>query len=117
LYNVRVLEKKVTGGLCVTMHWTCSDVRYRCTNILRVNLMCFGSCIVIIDEEENRLDPTQYFYWTCNRLNMFRAPLCPSSRALDYTADYHVSHLTPWLPMVGRSGARLCRATGPSPDT
>jgi hypothetical protein len=47
------------------------------------------------------------FYWTCNRPNMFRAPLCPSSGALDYTADYHMSRLTPWLLMVGRSGAGL----------
>jgi hypothetical protein len=33
------------------------------------------------------------FYWTCNRLNMFRAPLCSSSGALDCTTDYHMSHL------------------------
>jgi len=26
-------------------------------------------------------------YWTCNLLNMFRAWLCPSSRARDYTAS------------------------------
>lgn len=31
LYNVRVLENKVNRGLCVTMHWTCSDVHYSCT--------------------------------------------------------------------------------------
>jgi len=38
LYNVRVLEKKVTGDRCVTMHWTCTDVHYSCTNTLRVNI-------------------------------------------------------------------------------
>jgi hypothetical protein len=26
-----------------------------------VNLMCIGPCIVVIDEEENQLDDTQYF--------------------------------------------------------
>ena len=31
LYNVRVLEKKVNRGLCVTMHWTCSDVHLQLT--------------------------------------------------------------------------------------
>jgi len=38
LYNVRVLEKKVTRGLCVTMLWTCSNCalqlyRYTKSNI------------------------------------------------------------------------------------
>jgi hypothetical protein len=32
---------------------------------------------------------------------MFRAPLCPSSGARDYTTDYHMRRLTPWLLMVG----------------
>jgi hypothetical protein len=32
---------------------------------------------------------------------MFRAPLCPSPGARDYTADYHNHHLTPWLLVVG----------------
>jgi hypothetical protein len=32
---------------------------------------------------------------------MFRAPLCPSSGARDYTTDYHMRRLTPWLLVVG----------------
>ena len=30
------------------------------------------------------------FYYTYDRLNMFRALLCPSSGAHDYSADYHI---------------------------
>jgi hypothetical protein len=30
-------------------------------NIYTVNLMCVDTCIVVIDEEGNQLDATQYF--------------------------------------------------------
>jgi hypothetical protein len=49
--------------------------------------MCIGLCIVVINEEE----PTRcylVFYYTYDRLNKFRAALCPSSAAHDYL----------WLP-------------------
>jgi hypothetical protein len=32
---------------------------------------------------------------------MFRAPLCPSSGARDYTAIYNMWETTPWFPVVG----------------
>ena len=35
--------------------------------------------------EENQLDATECFYCTNNLLNMFRALICPSSGARDYT--------------------------------
>jgi hypothetical protein len=44
----------------------------------------------MINEKEE--EPTRcylLFYYTCDRLNMFRAALCPSSRAHDYNAVYH----------------------------
>jgi surface polysaccharide O-acyltransferase-like enzyme len=41
------------------------------------------------------------FYYTYDMLNMFRAPLCPSSRAHDYTAYYHMGRLILRLLMVG----------------
>jgi hypothetical protein len=47
----------------------------------------------MLNEEE---EPTRYylvFYYTYDRLNMFRTPLCPSSGAHDYTADYQMGRL------------------------
>jgi hypothetical protein len=53
--------------------------------------MCIGPCIVAINEEE---EPTTcylvFYYYTYDRLNMFRASLCPSSGAHDYISDYHM---------------------------
>jgi hypothetical protein len=40
------------------------------------------------EEEPNRC--YLVFYYTYDRLNMFQAPLCPSSGAHDCTVDYHV---------------------------
>jgi hypothetical protein len=34
-------------------------MKRRCTK--DANLMCIGPCIILIDEEENQLDVTQYF--------------------------------------------------------
>jgi len=47
------------------------------------------------------------FYYTYDTLNMFRALLCPSSGAHDYSADYHVGH-----PVLG-----LLYTIARSPDT
>jgi hypothetical protein len=33
------------------------------------------------------------FYYTYDMLDMFRAPLCPSSGAHDYIAAYHMERL------------------------
>jgi hypothetical protein len=54
--------------------------------------MCIGPCVFVINEEEEE-EPTRcylMFYCTCDRLNMFRAALCPSSGAHDYIPDYHM---------------------------
>jgi hypothetical protein len=62
--------------------------------------MCVGPCIVVINEEE----PARcylVFYYTYERLNMFRAALCPSSRAHDYISDYDMDRLILRLLMVG----------------
>jgi hypothetical protein len=56
----------------------------------------------LLNEEED--EPTRcylVFYYTYDRLNMFRAALCPSSGAHDYIADYHMGHLILRLLMVG----------------
>jgi hypothetical protein len=50
--------------------------------------------------KKNQLD-ANVFYYTYDRLNMFWAPLCPSSGAHDYTADYHMGRLILRLLMVG----------------
>jgi hypothetical protein len=64
-------------------------------------LMCIVPCIVVISEEEE--EPTGcylVFYYTYDRLNMFRAPLCPSSGPHDNNADYHMDRLILRLLMV-----------------
>jgi len=63
--------------------------------------MCIGPCIIVITEE---LEPTGcylLFYYNYDRLNMFRALLCPSSGAHDYSADYHMGCPVLGLLLVG----------------
>jgi hypothetical protein len=63
--------------------------------------MCIVPCIVVISEEE---EPTRcyfVFYYTYERLNMFRAALCPSSGAQDYISDCHMDRVILRLLMVG----------------
>jgi hypothetical protein len=60
-----------------------------------------------------RKKPTRCYtvvYWTCNLLNMFRALLCPSSGAWDYTESISTWHMTPCSRLVTRLlwGCRLC---------
>ena len=50
------------------------------------------------------------FYYTYDRLNMFRALLYPSSRAHDYNADYHMVRPVSWVAVGWKLGAG-------SPDT
>jgi hypothetical protein len=56
---------------------------------------------MINEEEEGPTRCYLMFYYTYDRLNMFRAPLCPSSGAHDYTADYHMNCLILRLLMAG----------------
>jgi hypothetical protein len=49
-------------------------------------------------------EPTRCYllsYYTYDRLNMFWAPLCPSSGAHDYNAVYHLGRLVLRLLIVG----------------
>jgi hypothetical protein len=55
--------------------------------------MCIGPCIVVINEEEEPTRCYLVFYYTYDRLNMFRVALCPSSGAHDYISDYHMDNL------------------------
>jgi hypothetical protein len=55
--------------------------------------------IINVEEEPTRC--YLLFYYTYDRLNMFRAPLCPSSGAHDYNANYHLCRLDRRLLMVG----------------
>ena len=59
------------------------------------NLSCrqFWCTLRISMKRENKLDATQWFYWTYNSLNMFRAPLCPSSGATDSTDVRSMWHI------------------------
>jgi len=41
------------------------------------------------------------FYYIYDRLNIFRALLCPSSGAHDYSADYHMGRSVLGLLSVG----------------
>jgi hypothetical protein len=65
------------------------------------NLMCIGPYIVVINEEEEPPRCYLVFYYTYDRLNMFRAALCPSSGANDYISGYHIDRLILRLLMVG----------------
>jgi hypothetical protein len=62
----------------------------------------------IIEEEEHPPPHTKHtiicylvFYYTYDRINMFRAALCPSSGVHDYISDYHMDRLILRLQMVG----------------
>ena len=72
--------------------------------------MCFGPSIVVITEEYEQTRCCFLFYYTYVMLDMFRALLCPSSGAHDYTADYHVGR--PVLGLLSGLQAIAC-----SPDT
>jgi hypothetical protein len=64
--------------------------------------MCVCPCIVDDMKKEIQLDATQSFI----ELDMFRALLCPSSGAWDYTDDYSMWHII--FIIAGRgSGAWL----------
>ena len=63
--------------------------------------MRIGSCIVVITEEYEPTTCYLLFYYTFDRLNMFRAILCPSSGAHDYGADYHMGRPVLGLLLVG----------------
>jgi hypothetical protein len=76
---------------------------YMAVHTKRQHLMCTDSCNVVINEEEEE-EPTRcysVFHCTYDRLNMFRAALCPSSGAHDYISDYHMNRLILSLLMVG----------------
>jgi hypothetical protein len=66
-------------------------------------VMCAGPCIIVINEEEEEEQTRYYFvfYYTYDRLNIFRAPLCPSSGAHNYISDYHIDRLILRFLMVG----------------
>jgi hypothetical protein len=55
----------------------------------------------ILNEEEEETRCYLVFYYTYERLNMFRAALCPSSGAHDCISDYHMEGLILRLLMVG----------------
>jgi hypothetical protein len=65
--------------------------------------MCFGPCIVVINEEKEPTRCYEYlvFYYTYEWLHMFRAALCPSSGAHGYISDYHMDRLILRLLMAG----------------
>jgi hypothetical protein len=71
------------------------------------------------NEEEAPTRCYLVFYYTYDRLNIFRAALCPSSRAHECISDYHMDHLILRLLMVGGEVqvGWISRAVAFSPDT
>jgi hypothetical protein len=67
----------------------CGPIREKLSGFL----ICIGTCIVVINEEEEPTRCYLVFYYTYVRLKMFRAALCPSSGARDYISDYHMDRL------------------------
>jgi hypothetical protein len=63
--------------------------------------MCTGTCIVVINEEEEPTRCYLVFYYAYDRLNMFREALRPSSGAHDYISNYHMDRLILRLLVVG----------------
>jgi hypothetical protein len=57
--------------------------------------------ILLINAEEEPTRCYVLFHYIYDRLNTFRAPLCPSSGDYDYTADYHMGHPALRFLMVG----------------
>jgi len=55
--------------------------------------MCIGPSIILIIEESNPTRCHLLLYYAYIRLNMFRAPLCPSSGAHDDSVGYHIGRL------------------------
>ena len=53
------------------------------------------------EESKNPTRRHLIFYCTSCRLNMFRALLCPSSRARDYDVVYHIRRFVLGLLYVG----------------
>jgi hypothetical protein len=76
------------------------DVSSLVHNKLHTNFMCIGPCIVVINEEEEPTRCCLEFCYTYERLNIFRAALCPSSGAHDYISHYHMDRLILSLLMV-----------------
>jgi hypothetical protein len=76
---------------------------YSTTFLNSIDLIALNYWRLMINEEEEEEEPTRcclVFYYTYYRLNMFRAPLCASSGAHDYTADYNMVRLILRLLMV-----------------
>jgi hypothetical protein len=64
-------------------------------------LTCIGPCIILINEEQNPTRCHLLTYYAYVRLNMFRAPLLPSSGAHDDSVGYHIDRLVLELMLVG----------------
>ena len=64
--------------------------------------MRIGPCIVLITEEKEPNKCYLLFYCIYDKLNMFRALLCSSSGAHDYSADYHMGRPVLGLLLAGR---------------
>ena len=75
--------------------------------------MFIGPCIVVIAEEYEPTRSCLLFYYTYDKLNMFRAPLCPSSEGHDCSADYHMDRPVSWVAVGWQLGAgRLDKCPG-----
>jgi len=72
--------------------------------------MCVGPCIILTTEEQNPTRCHLLLYYAYVRLNMFRAPLCPSSGAHIDSVGYHIGSLVLEFLLVGSGG---CTAFGP----
>jgi hypothetical protein len=80
---------------------------------IRHKILNFDVCLSVHRRYTRRRKPTRCYsmvYWTCNLLYMFRALICPSSGARDYTCSYNMWRVVPWLLVVGGQvqGSRLC---------
>jgi hypothetical protein len=73
--------------------WRFIGIYMKICRLILVRLMCIVPCTVVINEEEEPTRRYLVFYYTYDRLSMFRTALCPSSGAHDYISDYHMNRL------------------------
>ena len=67
----------------------------------QTHLKCIGPYIILITEEQNPTRCHLLLYYAYVRLNVFRAPLCPSSEDHDDSIGYHIGRLFLELLLVG----------------
>jgi hypothetical protein len=93
-------DARIKHGHKIAVFWNPTKCR-----LLSENLMFIGPRIVVINEEEKQLNATQYFIPLVIGSTCFGHHYAQRQELATVLLSYHMCRLTPWLLMVGRSGA------------